>query len=166
MLRSLLDRRKISEAIALGSSVIDNIICNSNVNDPRVSFIFIDSNSAQNNFFKIKENDLLSTTVNISANNQFDFETKENHVVRLLCVVRLKLMIIHKAYQLLLTNLLNKESIFLTARHSKYLHRNEINARFNEKPYVGLGIKLKVFKLTSKQLLLLVISDLFSRPRL
>lgn len=112
MLRSLLDRRQISEAIALGSSVIDNIICNSNVNDPRVSFIFIDSNSAQNNFFKIKENELLSTTVNISANNQFDFETKENHVVRLLCVVRLKLMIIHKAYQLLLTNLFNKESIF------------------------------------------------------
>lgn len=102
MLRFLLDRLQISEAIALGSSVIDNIICNSNVNDPRVSFVFIDSNSAQNKFFKIKESELLSTTVNISANNRFDFESRESHVVRLLCVVRLKLMIIHKAYQFII----------------------------------------------------------------
>ncbi|XP_025116175.1 neural-cadherin-like [Pomacea canaliculata] len=79
----------VSEMAAQGVPIIQDITCNSNIDDPRVDFQLADANSGTfdtSQFFYIRKSDSSPNKATVYSNGVFDFETKQSHIVRLRCL--------------------------------------------------------------------------------
>ncbi|PVD20719.1 hypothetical protein C0Q70_18878 [Pomacea canaliculata] len=79
----------VNETAAQGFPIIQDITCNSNIDDPRVDFQLADANSGTydtSQFFYIRKSDSSPNKATVYSNGVFDFETKQSHIVRLRCL--------------------------------------------------------------------------------